>query len=96
MLNGIMFFMEDITDQINRALNANLYYLALFVSISLPDICGATESSDGKSTGAKYIAWFDKYVAPNVMGNYLENNATLFVALYFIREVRKKHLRVLN
>jgi hypothetical protein len=43
---------------------ANLYYLSLYAALAIPDICGAIDSSDGKASGAKYKAWFDKYVAP--------------------------------
>jgi hypothetical protein len=57
--------MRELLRQIEVALNANLFYLALFVSLSLPDICGAIDSADGTATGAKYRAWFDAYVAPN-------------------------------
>jgi hypothetical protein len=56
--------MRELLRQIEAALEANLYYLALFVSLALPDICGAIDSSDGTASGAKYAAWFDKYVAP--------------------------------
>lgn len=56
--------MRELLRQIEAALEANLYYLALFASLALPDICGAIDSSDGTASGAKYVAWFDKYVAP--------------------------------
>lgn len=60
--------MKDILSQIEFALNVNLYYLALFVSLTLPDICAALESSDGQTSGVKYAKWFDKYVAPKCYG----------------------------
>jgi hypothetical protein len=55
--------MRELLRQIEIALNANLYYLAIFGALALPDICGAIDSQDGEATGAKYRAWFDKYVA---------------------------------
>ena len=55
--------MKDLISQIQAAVNGHSYYLALYASLTLPDICGAMESDDGQATGAKYIAWFDKYVA---------------------------------
>lgn len=35
----------------------------MYVSLSLPDICGALESDNGVATGNKYKDWFNKYVA---------------------------------
>jgi len=56
--------MRDLLEQIDKALEANLYYVALFVSLAIPDICGAIGSPDGKATKPKYVNWFDKYVGP--------------------------------
>lgn len=39
--------MELILKEIERALDAKLYYLALQASLTLPDICGALQSNDG-------------------------------------------------
>ena len=36
--------MRDLLEQIERGLDQNLYYLALFSALSLPDICGAVDS----------------------------------------------------
>jgi len=57
--------MRDLFQQIDRAAAANLYYVALLAALSLPDICGAMESDDGEATRPKYIAWFDRWVAPS-------------------------------
>lgn len=56
--------MRELLQQIRKALDADLYYLALYVTLTLPDILGAMESENGWATREKYIAWFDKYVAP--------------------------------
>lgn len=56
--------MRELLEQIRMALNANLYYLSLYVSLTLPDICGAMASANGHVTAQKYKAWFDTYVAP--------------------------------
>src|SRR5690348_1009287 len=55
--------MEDLLAQIESAVGRNAYYLALYVSLTLPDICGAMESPDGIATRARYISWFEKHVA---------------------------------
>lgn len=51
--------MELILKEIEQALDAKLYYLALQASLTLPDICGALQSDNGKATGDKYIGWYD-------------------------------------
>lgn len=53
--------MELILKEIERALDAKLYYLALQASLTLPDICGALQSDDGVAKNYKYIAWYDTY-----------------------------------
>ena len=54
--------MRDLLEQIERGLGQNLYYLALFGALSLPDICGAVDSDNGEADRSKYIRWFNEYV----------------------------------
>ena len=56
--------MRDFLQQVRRALDENLYYVALFVALTIPDICGAMESDDGRACKSRYTAWFDRWVAP--------------------------------
>lgn len=56
--------MEVITREIERGLNAGLYYLALICALSLPDICAALESPDGETTGQRYKEWYTAWLAP--------------------------------
>jgi hypothetical protein len=65
--------MQDLLEQIKQGLQSDLYYLSLFVALSIPDICGAIDSSNGEASGHKYINWFDKYVAPKY-GNFLKGS----------------------
>lgn len=55
--------MQALIDQARQAANSHAYYLSLFAALALPDICAAMESADGQASKAKYVAWFDKYVA---------------------------------
>jgi len=55
--------MEDLLKEIREASKKGYYYLALFGSLTLPDICGAISSSDGLAKSWKYRDWFDKYVS---------------------------------
>jgi hypothetical protein len=54
--------MEVILREIERALDAGLYYLAVASALTLPDICSALESPDGETSKAKYRAWFDTWL----------------------------------
>ncbi len=56
--------MKAITSEIERALSAGLYYLALAMSLSLPDICAALESPDGETSGQRYKRWCDVWFLP--------------------------------
>jgi hypothetical protein len=55
--------METILAEIQRALNAKLYYLAVALSLTLPDICAALEAANGDTSGSKYKNWYNRYLA---------------------------------
>jgi hypothetical protein len=44
-------------EQCRVALTAELYYVALVVALTLPDICSALASYDGRATRTLYKAW---------------------------------------
>lgn len=54
---------ETILEDIERALDVGAFYLAIAVSVSLPDICGALETEDGASHPNRYKDWFARYLA---------------------------------
>src|SRR5665213_2961362 len=54
--------LEMIFRDIERALEAKLWYLALAVTLSIPDICSLLELNDGWSNCNIFAAWFDKHV----------------------------------
>ena len=49
-------------DEIELALKNGLYTLALGMTVCIPDICAGLESEDGKTSGAKYKDWYDRYL----------------------------------
>jgi hypothetical protein len=55
--------MQDYFDQVRKAANSELYYLALAGALVIPDMCSGMDSEDGKTNSAKYIDWVDKYLA---------------------------------
>jgi hypothetical protein len=54
--------MELFLQQIQASLEEKLYYLALYTSLTIPDICSALESDNGEAEGKKYKQWYDKYM----------------------------------
>jgi hypothetical protein len=56
--------MEPILNQTKECLGKGFFYPALITCLTIPDMCGAIDSKDGRSTGEKYQAWYDKYVCP--------------------------------
>lgn len=84
--------MREILNQIELALTVNLYYLALFVSLTLPDICGAIDSDDGEASGAKYKAWFDKYMTPKYIG-FLTGDDCYFFRCSLLHQGSSQHSR---
>jgi len=55
---------RTLLQQIRAGLDANLYYLSLYVALTIPDICGALDSDNGYATAEKYKDWHRRYVAP--------------------------------
>src|ERR1700722_15181592 len=49
--------------EIERALQAHLYYLALISTLSLIDMCAALEDEDGETNQTKFRAWYSKNLA---------------------------------
>lgn len=55
--------METILSEIELAIKAGLYYLAVAMALTLPDICAALESEDGQTSNKKYKAWYSANLA---------------------------------
>ena len=46
-----------------RCFNSKAFWCLLHVTVSLPDVCAALESTDGNATFQRYKNWCDKYFA---------------------------------
>ena len=58
--------MDLILEDVERALRAELYYVALAVALSLPGVCAALEQMSGSTSGkdkSLYMDWYDRYLA---------------------------------
>ncbi len=53
---------NKIAEEINKALDAELYLIALGSALTLPDICGKAEYPDEKSTAIRYKKWYDHHI----------------------------------
>lgn len=53
--------MEKRINEIQKALANELYYCALSLALTLPDICGKHEYPNEKRTCRRYVNWFNKY-----------------------------------
>jgi len=58
--------LEAIFTEIQKAIDAQLYYLAVAVSLSVPDICVSLECDPTAiwTNKAKFIAWVANYIEP--------------------------------
>ena len=55
--------MDALLTEIGRAIDAGLYYLALMLTLALPDICAALDSPDGETSGQQYRDWYNANLA---------------------------------
>lgn len=53
--------MKRLIESVENSLLSQNWYGALFISLSLPDICGKMETPD-KFSGERYVNWFDRYM----------------------------------
>ncbi|MFM2051673.1 MAG: hypothetical protein RL682_2164 [Pseudomonadota bacterium] len=50
-------------EQLQQAIQGHAFYLALYASLTLPDICGAMESQDGQDGQATRIKFIERFNA---------------------------------
>ena len=55
--------MDELLEQIEKCIDAGLYYVGLFASLMVPDICAGLESADGKASPARYADWVERHMA---------------------------------
>ena len=85
--------MDELLEQIEGALDRDLYLVALFAALSLPDICGALEAPDGEADRPRYTAWFDHWVAPDYSGS-LNGDGCYYYRCAMLHQARPAHPRL--
>jgi hypothetical protein len=83
--------MQALFNQIHWAVENNAYYLGLYASLTLPDICGAMSSENGWATQAKYVAWFNKYVGPRYPGGIFTGDDCYNFRCSLLHQGRTQH-----
>ena len=53
--------LEQIIDDVNRALDNEAYFAALTLALTLPDICGKAQYPEA-AVGKRYINWYDENI----------------------------------
>lgn len=56
--------MENFIKAIEMSIEGKNWYSVLFISLTLPDICGKIDTPASKSSKARTIEWCDKYLTP--------------------------------
>jgi hypothetical protein len=50
--------LEPMLKEIEHALEAKLYYLAIMTSLAVPDVCAALEHESGRTKASRYMRWY--------------------------------------
>lgn len=71
--------MQTFIDAIRKAVEAENWHAAIFLALTMPDICSGFEQPEAHSK-ARYIAWFDKYLKQNYFLGFSRTPSQLFTA----------------
>ena len=74
--------MDEILNQIQEALNHKLYLIALQCCLTLPDICSALQSDNGKTDSKKYKKWYKDFCKSST---YLDAKDCYLDAQWYIK-----------
>ena len=55
--------MERLLEAVQKSCDEGNWYAALYVALTLPDICASMETSKKDGIGERYRAWFDRHLA---------------------------------
>lgn len=77
--------MRTLISQTRKALEAELYYVALMSALAIPDMAGALGAEDRKATGARYENWYEQWVRPRLMESRNRENPFSGKSCYIFR-----------
>ena len=55
--------MKHLIESVKKSISNENYIAALYLAVTLPDICARIESDDNKTSKIKYTTWFDTYLS---------------------------------
>src|SRR4051794_18210249 len=55
--------MDELLEEIEKCIDTGLYYVGLFASLMVPDVCAGLESADGKASPVRYAHWVERHMA---------------------------------
>lgn len=55
--------LKVILSDIQSCLDNGMFYAAIVLALTLPEVCAALESDDGGGTRGKYKKWYDEYLS---------------------------------
>lgn len=65
---------NTIVSNIRKALDNNLYYVALMSALALPDICGKAEFPNERQSKERYILWYEQNIGEHEESTKCDNN----------------------
>ena len=77
--------MLTLVSQTRKAMQSDLYYVALIGALAIPDIAGALEAKDGRANGKHYIDWYERWVRPRLAENRGRDNPFSGEVCYIFR-----------
>lgn len=77
--------MLTLVSQTRKAMQSELYYVALIGALSIPDIAGALEGDDRRASKSRYVGWYEKWVRPRLAENRSRDNPFSGEACYVFR-----------
>ena len=56
--------MQNLLTAVRTSCSEKNWYAALYMALTLPDICANLQEPGAKESGKRYRAWFDRYLKP--------------------------------
>lgn len=77
--------MRTLISQTRKAMEAELYYVALMSALAIPDMAGAMGAQDRRATKALYVSWYDSWVKPRLFERRNRDNPFSGESCYIFR-----------
>jgi hypothetical protein len=58
----MVIVMQRFVDSIRKSVQDKNWYAAIFMALTMPDICSAIENPDEMRVGVRYREWFNRYL----------------------------------